>query len=293
MLANAMWDCSPNSQKVQFPVAVCNRVAFAGVSLSIPDVFGSEPPNQFSAEQRIKNGQLYTRSVAKDGAIFETLSLMHPSKNTVVTNVTFTTGVFAASAVSPVLNVSLWVGDGGEVIRQSCGSSGCINTATRTAGPINSTTVRYVTSSLAVFTPTSLALESGRTITIVSAVADNLLAWPSTSDPTPDATAMASNPSAAVDTAAASASYWSTFWSKSAVNFPSQPELEAYWFGAQYVMAGMSATDELSRQFRGLIPPSGLYGPWVTSDHPSWNGDYTLDCKLCVVCVCVCVCACV
>ena len=81
---------------------------------------------------------------------------------------------------------------------------------------------------------------------------------------------------------------------------------------AQYVMAGMSATASLEAKHGGLIPPSGLYGPclasppapadyddtcalgvpqsapshlsvvpgpWVTSDNPSWNGDFTLDCE--------------
>ena len=28
-----------------------------------------------------------------------------------------------------------------------------------------------------------------------------------------------------------------------------------------------------------MEPPSGLYGPWVSSDNPAWNGDYTLDCE--------------
>ena len=39
----------------------------------------------------------------------------------------------------------------------------------------------------------------------------------------------------------------------------------------------MSATGSLEDKHGGRIPPSGLYGPWVTSDSPSWNGDYTLD----------------
>lgn len=43
-------------------------------------------------------------------------------------------------------------------------------------------------------------------------------------------------------------------------------------YGAQYVAAAMSVSAAVLEKNHGLVPPSGLYGPWVTSDSPSWNG---------------------
>lgn len=43
-------------------------------------------------------------------------------------------------------------------------------------------------------------------------------------------------------------------------------------YGAQYVAAAMSVSAAVLEKNHGLVPPSGLYGPWVTSDSPLWNG---------------------
>ena len=48
-------------------------------------------------------------------------------------------------------------------------------------------------------------------------------------------------------------------------------------YGSQYGVAAMTASAEVLAKTEGLLPPPGLYGPWVSSDAPSWNGDYTLD----------------
>jgi len=61
--------------------------------------------------------------------------------------------------------------------------------------------------------------------------------------------------------------WWRQFWSESYVEI-GDPLLEKFYYAAQYIMACASRT--------GKVAP-GLYGPWVTTDHPSWNGDYTLD----------------
>jgi hypothetical protein len=61
--------------------------------------------------------------------------------------------------------------------------------------------------------------------------------------------------------------WWRQFWSESYVEI-GDPLLEKFYYAAQYIAACASRT--------GKAAP-GLYGPWVTTDHPSWNGDYTLD----------------
>jgi alpha-L-fucosidase 2 len=61
--------------------------------------------------------------------------------------------------------------------------------------------------------------------------------------------------------------WWRSYWSQSFVDF-GDPTLEKFYYASQYITASASRT--------GKVAP-GLYGPWVTTDHPSWNGDYTLD----------------
>ena len=46
------------------------------------------------------------------------------------------------------------------------------------------------------------------------------------------------------------------------------PLIERYYYSSQYMIASASRA--------GKVAP-GLYGNWVTTDHPSWNGDYTLN----------------
>ena len=61
--------------------------------------------------------------------------------------------------------------------------------------------------------------------------------------------------------------WWKDYWSQSFVEI-GDPLLEKFYYASQYITASASRTDKVA---------PGLYGPWVTTDHPSWNGDYTLD----------------
>jgi len=198
---------------------VCNRVAFAGFSLTLPTVFGTaQQPASFAAEQRITTGHLYTRSVSAAGSVLETLTWMQPDSNLVATNVSYTRS--GSDPINPSINVTVWVGSGGATTTPKCTASGCVALATRTAGPSNSTTVRYVTSSLAVNIPPNAEVASGSTAVIVAAVADNIVAWPAPHDPSPDAVAAATAPGAAAAASAASMSYWAEFWAQSSVRSP-------------------------------------------------------------------------
>ncbi len=61
--------------------------------------------------------------------------------------------------------------------------------------------------------------------------------------------------------------WWRRYWSESSVEI-NDPLLEKFYYSSQYVIASSSRS--------GKVAP-GLYGPWVTTDHPSWNGDYTTN----------------
>lgn len=61
--------------------------------------------------------------------------------------------------------------------------------------------------------------------------------------------------------------WWKNYWLKSYVR-TYDPQLEKYYFGALY---------ESACAYReGSICP-GLFGPWVTTDKPNWDGNYTLS----------------
>jgi hypothetical protein len=66
---------------------------------------------------------------------------------------------------------------------------------------------------------------------------------------------------------AAHRDWWHHYWSESSVEI-GDPLLEKFYYSSQYVIASASHS--------GRTAP-GLYGPWVTTDHPSWNGDYTTN----------------
>jgi uncharacterized protein (TIGR02145 family) len=62
-------------------------------------------------------------------------------------------------------------------------------------------------------------------------------------------------------------SWWKNYWLKSYVR-TYDPQLEQYYYGALY---------ESACAYReGSICPA-LFGPWVTTDKPNWDGNYTLS----------------
>lgn len=79
--------------------------------------------------------------------------------------------------------------------------------------------------------------------------------------------AQAMTPSSIIEVRDAHREWWRKYWSQSFVAID-DPILEKYYYASRYITASASRS--------GKVAP-GLYGPWVTTDHPSWNGDYTLD----------------
>jgi len=61
--------------------------------------------------------------------------------------------------------------------------------------------------------------------------------------------------------------WWKSFWSRSFIEIPDQ-EIEQRWYAALYVMGSCSR--------EGKVAP-GLWGNWITTDHPNWHGDFHLN----------------
>ncbi len=61
--------------------------------------------------------------------------------------------------------------------------------------------------------------------------------------------------------------WWKNFWSKSFIEIPDK-EIEKRWYAALYVMGSCSRA--------GKVAP-GLWGNWLTTDSPNWQGDFHLN----------------
>ena len=62
--------------------------------------------------------------------------------------------------------------------------------------------------------------------------------------------------------------WWQAFWNTSGISIPGEPEIEAFWYASHYLMACCSKG--------GKFAP-GLFGNWITTNRPNWNGDYHLN----------------
>ncbi len=61
--------------------------------------------------------------------------------------------------------------------------------------------------------------------------------------------------------------WWEAFWSASSIEIPDDV-IEKHWYGALYIMASCSR--------EGKVAP-GLFANWITTDTPSWKGDFHLN----------------
>jgi hypothetical protein len=108
-------------------------------------------------------------------------------------------------------------------------------------------------------------LEAGQTVIIVSAVLSDLDAQGSL--------AAAKGRVAALRTqdieplSARHRKWWRAFWARSFIEIPDQ-EIEKCWYAALYVLGSCSRA--------GKVAP-GLWGNWITTDHPNWHGDFHLN----------------
>lgn len=107
---------------------------------------------------------------------------------------------------------------------------------------------------------------------LVTVLQDNLAAPNASSTALAAAAATAAGSADPAAIAQEAAAWWATFWDTSYVHLPTEPEIEALWNGAQYILAS-SASPAVDKN----TPAPGLGGPFVTSDNSGWNGDYTLD----------------
>lgn len=73
----------------------------------------------------------------------------------------------------------------------------------------------------------SVKISKGATVSLITAVADNLLKG-NGFDPSPEAAALATGTQLA-DITNEACEFWAEFWGKSSINLPAHPEVEDFW----------------------------------------------------------------
>ena len=66
----------------------------------------------------------------------------------------------------------------------------------------------------------------------------------------------------------ANARWWNGFWQASSVRLPDHPGIERIWYLSHYILACCCDREKFA---------PGIFGNFLTSDHPNWGGDYHLN----------------
>ena len=299
---NANWGCAKAPAGSMPPVpAVCAVKALGGVSLSFNTSAG-DIAESVSAEQSIASGTITgaLHAAGRRGDL-SAVAVVHPSKNVLLLNVSW------RGAGNANVTLSTWALHGGYTAAVSTGGNSAqaagvvsrmlaANVSAAAASPFRVMWSALATRVAAAPRPPAapvrvvqnennvaqasrtVTLKNGEALSLIVALADNLLIAGSNNalDPSANASALAASVSASSITLAAQEELQS-FFAASSVSLPTQPAIENFWFGAQFFTRAMTAPKSVVDANGGLLPPSGLYGPWATSDSPAWNGDYTLD----------------
>ena len=275
---NAMWTCA-NSTSPHPPR--CKRISFAGYS--VRPQFDSEI--SFSALEDISIATLFTTQNSSSGS-FNTKTVMHPNeKGSFFTELSYTGITSCINAT-----VSLWVTSektGGAVPDVGFEDSSLhVSRRTNTRDELPFAVWTSLAASLSVpyvSKPTIRKTEyqevsaivqvcPGKPVVLLLGIADNFNnksnVVTNSLNPLQEAITATKN-TTVEDIQIASNTFWKTYWNKASIDTPDFPNINKGWYFTQYFTH--CALGRLGS------PPSGMYGPWTSSDSSKWHGDYTLD----------------
>ena len=78
---------------------------------------------------------------------------------------------------------------------------------------------------------------------------------------------------------AANAQYWHSYWQRASVSLPAQPNIERFWYVANYMLGSVSRP--APKRFGGSTFPN-LWGPWITDGFKGAPGGGCGWCSACV-----------
>jgi hypothetical protein len=149
--------------------------------------------------------------------------------------------------------------------RQTAGGSNWVSRAGLASRVIGANLVGAPTSGGATATST-FDLQPGQTVRIVTAIAGG---GRNTPDPAPDARSLVDgqSPGSLDSLYNAHVEWWKQYWLRSYIDI-GDDVLQRFYFGSLYLLGSASRA--------GKTAP-GLYGLWITSDFPAFNGDMHLN----------------
>ena len=240
------------------------------VSLSIPALRGAT----YRQEQDLARAEV-RGTFAKDDTTLHTRSWVDATENLVVTSLRCEGNTSLAVSVRQIAGAQAAtperIADNGQRTNVDGQLGTCWFTHKADALPGRGREVAVVTRIMGATTRADgdggllATLKPGESIAVVSAVLSDLDA--------PEFLLAAKQLVAAVqpeDLDALSArhrKWWADFWGRSFIEIPDQ-EIEKRWYAGLYVIGSCSRA--------GKVAP-GLWGNWITTDHPNWHGDFHLN----------------
>lgn len=320
--SNAFWGVYPATKPALGPTSVATRRALGGFSLSgLGALLGSPSSGSGagtlseSAEQRIMDGVLRTRSSSSKGTLATTV-YVHPRANTLVMDVSWEPAATTTTATAVAeLTLSAWTlstyntccppGQHTPAVVPTTAvvlDGGGVLAVTRDALPGNVTSPRRIKAALALAVvgsgASSVSLGAGtaemseNSSSPVTAATAPLQVDPAVAFRFSVVVSMVDNlhtPKATAADLAAAAAKAAQSTAPSAVASEATAWWRAFWRQAWVQLPTEPAVETLWRGAQYILassaspavdaatPAPGLGGPFVTSDNSGWNGDYTLD----------------
>lgn len=309
--SNSFWSCAPCLSSAP---GCCRIVSIGGMVLSFLPTFSGEEPIAFYAEQRIGSAQLSTRWEAADESTVTTLTFIHPTKNVVVTNLTWTPSPARGATTPLLMNVSVWVNKPSTSgFHPRPASVGCMDAATMQPMPCENVVADNGTFLVASRQATSYPEGSPKPAwaglaaavhgagatgySVTSRVPGSLWEAAGTFVVQPGETASVFLSEAeAFDALSPDPSLAAAALLSGALQSPTPAEdvaaAAAAWWGDLWAQSSVSLPSQplVEQLWAGAqyilactastdasVPAPGLYGVWNTDDDSAWNGDFTLD----------------
>ncbi|MEV6013794.1 ricin-type beta-trefoil lectin domain protein [Streptomyces sp. NPDC051976] len=262
-----MWDyVAPSGATGSHPVAL------GGLTLRRPPS-GTDSSSPYSLTQDLLNAQV-TSDLNINNTPIHTVTYTADDQDAVITQVnntgshnvvldldTWTRHTGSMPATSGVSGSTVWASrsteSGGAWVSRAA-------IATRVLGATVTTSSQPVSGDSAVATA-EFTVPAGQSVTLVSAVRGGKNATTQVADAISAANALDTTGVATLHTN--HLAWWKSYWLKSYVRVY-DTQVEKYYYGSQYLLGSAARTG-------GTAP--GLWGAWITSDSPAWNGDYHLN----------------
>ena len=242
------WKARPGNHKAGGPVLL------GGIDVLFPELADAT----YHAEQILYEPEIVSTFRTSKAAV-EMRSWVAASENLLIIQITCTAG-------TTTVDVKPWAQES-EDSRSETGTSGDVTWVTRklTGADLEWPSEGCVAVRSLGAKSSPLELRSGESVTVAASILTNHDTDTYLEDTRKRISRLSVEGTAALRSA--HEQWWRDFWSKSFIQI-GDPLLEKFWYGSHYIMASCSRNKNF---------PPGLFGNWITSDRPAWQGDYHMN----------------